>query len=318
MLHGLVESIIRTILDTDSLVLKQSTFIDGRLVDRVLEAYIRNKEAMKQRKGCRLGYMGHIVRLCGAIAYVLDRDMKLKQQLLQEKVKEWDNFVAGDLHQDNEAHNAVLAGGAPSFPQETEEQQQQQQQQQAAYNSQYASESSRTGVTQNPPTDEEDIDPFDGDDAFNSSATYGLPSREDEEWNHDSSGVQFQTDWPDLYQNREAGGEEHSDSSDDEPAPSFAQTEHPSAGSSDDDDDDAFNPRIGKKKKSKAVSAGSTSTPESSGGSKEENKAPTDSSSQSSASSTSSSSSGPASTLTPPLHPPRTTGMADEWAAFED
>jgi len=42
MLHGLVESIIRTILDTDSLVLKQSCFTDGKLVTRVLDAYAKN------------------------------------------------------------------------------------------------------------------------------------------------------------------------------------------------------------------------------------------------------------------------------------
>jgi hypothetical protein len=300
MLHGLVESIIRTILDTDSLILKQSCFVSGRLVDRVLEAYAKNAEAVKAKKGCRLGYMGHVVRLCGAIAYVLDRDVKLKQQLLGEQIKEWDAFVAGPLHQDNESHNAVLAGGAPTFPPEPEEQPQ----------SQYtpASFSNESGPRV-PPTkdlnDDDDNDPFafnDGEDNFSSSNTYGLP-REEEEWNHDSSATsQFQT-------------EEHSDSSDEEPQPNFAPADT-GGGSSDDEDDDGFHSRTGKKKKSRhpGSSPGGPSTGES--GAKEDGKESSPVKPAGSESSTSSTSTAAATTA--PASGPTRNGTGDEWAAFED
>jgi serine/threonine-protein phosphatase 6 regulatory subunit 3 len=302
MLHGLVESIIRTILDTDSLILKQSCFIQGKLVDRVLEAYAKNAEAVKARKGCRLGYMGHVVRLCGAIAYVLDRDVKLKQQLLLDQVKEWDAFVAGPLHQDNESHNAVLAGGAPTFPPEPEEQQ-------AAYApTTYSTEASRAPISSGQKDDDDDNDPFafnDGDDTFNSSSTYGLP-REEEEWNHENSATnQFQT-------------EEHSDSSDEEPQPNFAPTDT-GAGSSDDDDDD-FHSRTGKTKK-KTARHGVGSSP----GGAESGVETVKEDGKSEASPVKATGSGSTTSTTSTTIPATTTtttpagkGTGDEWAAFED
>jgi hypothetical protein len=268
----------------------------------VLEAYAKNAEAVKARKGCRLGYMGHVVRLCGAIAYVLDRDVKLKQQLLLDQVKEWDAFVAGPLHQDNESHNAVLAGGAPTFPPEPEEQQ-------AAYApTTYSTEASRAPISSGQKDDDDDNDPFafnDGDDTFNSSSTYGLP-REEEEWNHENSATnQFQT-------------EEHSDSSDEEPQPNFAPTDT-GAGSSDDDDDD-FHSRTGKTKK-KTARHGVGSSP----GGAESGVETVKEDGKSEASPVKATGSGSTTSTTSTTIPATTTtttpagkGTGDEWAAFED
>jgi len=299
MLHGLVESIIRTILDTDSLVLKQSCFADGKLVTRVLDAYSKNAQNVKGKKACRLGYMGHLVRLCGAIAYVLDRDLKLKEILLGEQQKEWDAFVAGPLHQDNESHNAVLAGGAPSFPGagtggEHEEPQSQ------FTTSAYSNDNSRALVpTSLTKPDDDDGDPFafnDSEDTFSNTPNYGLP-RDEEEWNNTGT-TQFD-EWRTDYHPREAGAEEHSDSSDEEPQPNFTPTEN--GGSSDDEEED-YRGGKGKKKSS-------TNT------TKEDGKS--DNSSPAKVSDTAGTSGSVTSSPAPVTSTNGNRG-GDEWAAFED
>jgi len=241
MLHGLVESIIRTILDTDSLVLKQSCFHDGKLSQRVFDAYSKNAEHVKKRRGCRLGYMGHLVRLCSAIAYVLDRDVKLKQTLLGEQEKDWDAFVSGPLHQDNETHNAVLAGGAPNFPTETEDPQHNQFATASAFTTGGGGGATTTTLATNNP--KEDDDPF--DDTFNPPSSYELP-REEDDWNN-IANHQFTDEWrPDMYGSRgETGGEEHSDSSDEDLQPNFTPVD--SGGGSSDEEDEEFRGK-GKKK----------------------------------------------------------------------
>ena len=58
MLHGLVESIVRTVLDSDSEVLRHALFVDGELVERFVAAYERSEREAKEKSGYRLGYMG--------------------------------------------------------------------------------------------------------------------------------------------------------------------------------------------------------------------------------------------------------------------
>jgi len=276
----LVESIIRTILDTDSLLLKQSLFGEGKFLQRVQEAYAKNDLAMAATKGCRLGYMGHVVRTCSAMAYLLDRDLKLKHTLLADRGSEWEAFVNGPLHRDNQAHNASLGGGAPPFPDPEDPG--------AGLGAGAAPGSQpvgdyggstvssigggRVGTTTGGVEDEgeRDEDSFafgDEDDGLGSyTNNYGLRADDDEEWTHhaDTGPVQFQSEWPEYSASSSpataAGGnanagvgrghgrdeEEHSDSSDDEPV---AGTISPpveaeiGSGSSDEDEEDAFDPR---------------------------------------------------------------------------
>jgi len=207
MLHGLVESIIRTILESESGVLKQSLFVDGKFVDCVLKAYAKNSTSQNQKYGFRLGYMGHLVRTCGAIAYIFQQDAKTKAILGDaSKIKEWDDFVSGPLARDNESHNAMLGGHMP-VPQA-----------QAAAgggggdfdagaagghghvagaSSGPTSSSTSGAATEKDPHDPESFQ-FGDDDGYGSSHVFP-PAEDDEEWTGDDIPVQFQPDWPDLY-----------------------------------------------------------------------------------------------------------------------
>jgi len=242
--------------------------------------------------------MGHLVRLCGAIAYVLDRDLKLKEILLGEQQKEWDAFVAGPLHQDNESHNAVLAGGAPSFPGagtggEPEESQSQ-------FTSGYSNENSRalapTSLTK---PDDDDSDPFafnDSEDTFSNTPNYGLP-RDEEDWSN--TGTNQFDEWRTDYHTRESGADEHSDSSDEEPQPNFTPADN--GGSSDDEEEDYRGGKGKKKSHTNAV--------------KEDGKS--DSSSPAKGSETAGTS-GSASSSTASVASTNGNRGGDEWAAFED
>lgn len=90
MLHGLGEGIIHTVMDSanddsqgegemenaadakqapNSLMLRlnQALFVETDLLARIMKGFELNNEALSVPKGCRLGYMGHLLRICAII-----------------------------------------------------------------------------------------------------------------------------------------------------------------------------------------------------------------------------------------------------------
>jgi hypothetical protein len=117
MLHGLVESIIRTILEfLADTVLKPALFIDARLADRLVDAYEKNEVACAKGKGFRLGYMGHLLRTAEVVEQYLkqseESDAQARTNILgsPEAVERWNTFVAGPLAAESEACKVVLPG----------------------------------------------------------------------------------------------------------------------------------------------------------------------------------------------------------------
>jgi len=120
MLHGLVESIIRCVLDMDSGLLKTAIFHQGRFFDRVFAAFKFNDlECAKKKNGHRLGYMGHLIRTCNAIALISQRDPSLATYYGgPAKIKAWDAFIYGTLAKENEVQQTILGGTQASPYQE--------------------------------------------------------------------------------------------------------------------------------------------------------------------------------------------------------
>lgn len=117
MLHGLVESIIRTILDSRSEDLKTALFEQAGLVTRFLEAYGKNADAVAAPKGCRLGYMGHLVRTCNALHQFMEQDEQLRRALGDgETFEKWNELLENHVMADNEAQQTMLGGHRPSSP----------------------------------------------------------------------------------------------------------------------------------------------------------------------------------------------------------
>ena len=107
MLHGLVESIVRTVLDSDSDVLRHALFVDGELVDRFVSAYERSEKEAKEKGGYRLGYMGHLLRTSMAIEDQARKSDDARKQLLGDNAERWNAFVADQLEKENEKQKVV-------------------------------------------------------------------------------------------------------------------------------------------------------------------------------------------------------------------
>ncbi len=116
MLHGLVESVIRTILDSRSEELKRALFSQTNMIARIRKAYEWNAQCEQAPKGCRLGYMGHLVRTCNALAQYLKRDEQLADVLTDDEMQAWDELVTTYLANDNDAQQTVLGGHRPQSP----------------------------------------------------------------------------------------------------------------------------------------------------------------------------------------------------------
>jgi len=250
MLHGLVESIIRTILESESFALKQSLFVDGKFVDRVLSAYKKNegqaltRPPSSKKGGFRIGYMGHLVRTCGAIAFIFNGDAKTKA-LLGEQQKSWDDFVQGALAKDNESHNAMLGGAAPTFAPEDEDR--------------FEAEAGGVppvgggpapvagGVAQPSKDDDLDDTTFDDDDGNYGSAYALRTNDEDDAWS-ESLGLSARRNQAGA---PGSAGHDDDDSSDDDDA-SRKVLQHGS-----DEDEDGFDPRAAEAAKAKNSSGAS-------------------------------------------------------------
>ena len=107
MLHGLVESIVRTVLDSESEVLRHSLFTDGQLVDRFVAAYERSEREQSEKGGYRLGYMGHLLRTSMAIEDVARKSDDTRKQLFGPHADKWSAFVNEQLERENEKQKVV-------------------------------------------------------------------------------------------------------------------------------------------------------------------------------------------------------------------
>ena len=107
MLHGLVESIVRTVLDSESEVLRHSLFVDGELVDRFVAAYERSERESTEKGGYRLGYMGHLLRTSMAIEDVARKSDETRKALLGDQSEKWTQFVNNQLEKENEKQKVV-------------------------------------------------------------------------------------------------------------------------------------------------------------------------------------------------------------------
>ena len=124
MLHGLVESIIRTILEfLQDTCLKPALFASANLAGRVIAAYEKNEEATKKGKGFRLGYMGHLLRTAEVIEMYLkqaeddaskaaepETAQQVRERILgsPEAVERWAAFVSGPLTAEMESCKIIL------------------------------------------------------------------------------------------------------------------------------------------------------------------------------------------------------------------
>ena len=115
MLHGLVESIIRTVLDSTSYQLKKSLFNDAKLVQKFIHAFDHNTnicnnigndtmntesyQSQRSSDRYRQGYMGHLIRTSTAIDELCksDETNELMNELIGDDINIWNDYVINKL-----------------------------------------------------------------------------------------------------------------------------------------------------------------------------------------------------------------------------
>jgi len=111
MLHGLVETIIHTILDdieNVNSILKKNMFCEGEILKKICLAFISNEKAIMEPKGCRLGHMGHILRICTAISSCTNEESLLQMGIPKEEIQNWKALGEGQLSMDINQQQEVL------------------------------------------------------------------------------------------------------------------------------------------------------------------------------------------------------------------
>jgi len=137
MLHGVVENMVLTILgnstfDEDSgddgdggesksmyktgelyNILKKDAFQAAFLLRHICEAFKKNIKAENEKKGFRLGFMGHLLRICVAICTCCNDDMLSSWGIPKEDILAWKELKEGQLAKDIEEREKVLGGYRP-------------------------------------------------------------------------------------------------------------------------------------------------------------------------------------------------------------
>lgn len=72
MLHADVESMVIGILESGSNELLVGLIRDSHLLSRIVDAHEKNDVAVAEPKGCSLGYVGHLHRICNMIISLLE------------------------------------------------------------------------------------------------------------------------------------------------------------------------------------------------------------------------------------------------------
>lgn len=141
MLHGLVESMIHTVLDDNEyendedemdrakmrslsaeiyLILKKNMFGEASLMKRIIGAFDANSENIKGEKDGRLGFMGHMIRICASISRYSD-DTLMSWNMPKEDIEAWHQLREGRLKDDIDEQQKVLGGHRPGGFEEEEE-----------------------------------------------------------------------------------------------------------------------------------------------------------------------------------------------------
>jgi hypothetical protein len=110
MCHGLVEKVLSFVMDSKDRSLHHELFVEANLIQRFTGSYEVNAKWVKDVRHNRLGYMGHVFRVCETLAIKLSVSDDLKEYV---NLPEWDAFVTTTLTQEREARARVLGGRRP-------------------------------------------------------------------------------------------------------------------------------------------------------------------------------------------------------------
>jgi hypothetical protein len=110
VLHAHVVSMIRRGLEGANEDIKEHLLKHARLPKRIVDAEKENTDALKEPRGVRRGYMGHLVQLASELKKQAFHSKVIETLLEQDE--EWKTFRDGFLKQRNEIEAHLLGGRA--------------------------------------------------------------------------------------------------------------------------------------------------------------------------------------------------------------
>ncbi|KAH8548276.1 SIT4 phosphatase-associated protein-domain-containing protein [Umbelopsis sp. PMI_123] len=92
-----------------------SVLKDGKLTNRIIEAYELNELEMSTPKGMRLGYMGHLTFIADEISKLMDNYSEVEATVRDDvDLQKWDSFYIEVLAETRERDTLPLGGDRPS------------------------------------------------------------------------------------------------------------------------------------------------------------------------------------------------------------
>jgi hypothetical protein len=102
LLHGFCEAMVHTVLDQSnptSRMLQQALLGSGRALRRFVDGYTANARAVASPKGGRLGYMGHLIRICQTFRGLEDQELAA-MGACEDDLVAWRALAWGELEGD--------------------------------------------------------------------------------------------------------------------------------------------------------------------------------------------------------------------------
>jgi len=126
LLHGLVEGVIHTVLDIPDqeetmgspacILLRKNLFGNANLLTRIVDLFGRNAEALTQRKGTRLGFMGHLIRMTSVLRASYAPSTLAHLGVSVEGINKWEQFLDTVFKPEIITQQIVLGGHRPGVP----------------------------------------------------------------------------------------------------------------------------------------------------------------------------------------------------------
>ncbi|KAI9282474.1 SIT4 phosphatase-associated protein-domain-containing protein [Umbelopsis sp. AD052] len=92
-----------------------SVLKDGKLTNRIIEAYELNEREVSVPKGMRLGYMGHLTFIADEISKLMDNYSEVEATVRDDvDLQKWDNFYIEILAETRERDTLPLGGDRPN------------------------------------------------------------------------------------------------------------------------------------------------------------------------------------------------------------
>lgn len=111
-LHSIVEQMVCIILEGVNEQLKTHLLVDAKLIDHICAASEENEEQIKNSKGVRKGYMGHVTLMTRNLLHFASENKNVEEVLA--KHEGWGKYLEGSFAKARDLEDQVIGGYMPT------------------------------------------------------------------------------------------------------------------------------------------------------------------------------------------------------------